>query len=128
MVNKGLYYELVISQSNNNQNNKDNDEKDEELAKKIQEEIKTRTRSSSLIQRRQSILSIKSNISDISEKENNLIIKKSFFHLPFLFQIFKLNKPEWYYLLLGGIASLLFGALMPVNFLLLFNKIINIFL
>ena len=70
MLNKGLYYELVLTQSNNNNN--DDDEKDEELAKQLQKEMKTRTRTSSIIQRRQSILSIKSTISDISDKDTDL--------------------------------------------------------
>ena len=94
MLNKDLYYELVLAQSNNN--NDDHDEKDEELAKQFHKEMKTRTRTSSIIQRRQSILSIKSTISDISSDKDtdlNEHIKKktSLFYLPFLFSFFFLS-------------------------------------
>lgn len=121
MLSKGLYYELVSAQSDNEKSktNEKEDELDEELAKQIQEEMKTRNRSTSIAARRQSIISVKSVTSDFDEKQFNLNDnnqdKKSFFHLPFIFKIAKLNTPEWYYLLLGGIASLLFGCVMPVR-------------
>ena len=111
MVKKGLYYELVLAQSNNDTVN---DEQDEQLAKQLQDEIKTRTRASSIAQRRQSIISIKSTVSDAFDKDADGEIKKSFFRMPFLFKVMKLNKSEWHYLLFGSFASLLYGAMMPV--------------
>jgi len=115
MANKGLYYELVLAQSNNDKTQA-SDEQDEFLAKQIQEETKTRTRASSIAQRRQSIVSVKSHNSDATEIDSQEIIKKSFFRIPFIFKVIQLNKSEWHYLLLGSIASLFFGAMMPVNF------------
>lgn len=38
--------------------------------------------------------------------------KQPFFHVPFMFEIMKLNKSEGYYLLIGGLASVAFGALV----------------
>ena len=115
MANKGLYYELVLAQSNNDKTQA-SDEQDEFLAKQIQEETKTRTRASSIAQRRQSIVSVKSHNSDATEIDSQEIIKKSFFRIPFIFKVIQLNKSGWHYLLLGSIASLFFGAMMPVNF------------
>lgn len=118
MEKKGLYYELVNAQSEN-----DNDQDDpfeEELAKQAAADIKTRHHHSGTPARRQSILSIKSQVSDISQEEFNVNEHqesriRSFFRLPFIFKVAKLNAPEWFYLLLGGLASLVFGAVMPVR-------------
>lgn len=40
---------------------------------------------------------------------------KKKFKMPFFFKILKLNSPEWFYLFLGGVASLCTGAVMPVR-------------
>ncbi|CAF5046237.1 unnamed protein product, partial [Rotaria socialis] len=42
--------------------------------------------------------------------------------MPFLFKILRLNSPEWLYLVIGGFASLVFGAVMP-SFALVFSEV-----
>ena len=130
MQKKGLYYELVIAQSEKEKDkHADSDNEDlleEELAKKQLESTKHRARSQSrrmsLVLRRSSIVSAKSNVSEaISESGNDLEhladleTNKKRFKMPFFFKILKLNSPEWFYLLLGGLASLCTGAVMPVR-------------
>ncbi|CAF1305591.1 unnamed protein product [Adineta ricciae] len=115
---KGLYYELVNAQSENEQSKEnDNDNQfEEELAQQLQFEMIARNRSASNPMRRASIVSIKSSKSDVSEHMNddsNETEKKSCLRVPFIFKITKLNFPEWHYLLIGEIASLIFGAIMP---------------
>lgn len=129
MQKKGLYYELVIAQS----------EKEKEKAKGIdsdqENEMEERlavqaamnrprraSRRMSIMQRRFSIISVKSVasevISETGEELGNLdeVEVKPFFTKPFLIKIMQLNSPEWLYLLLGGLASLAYGAVMPVSF------------
>ena len=72
------------------------------------------------MQKQASRISVKSVASDAdSDTGNNLQIvdetkKSSRCRTPFIFEVVKLNSPEWYYLLLGGIASLAFGGVTPV--------------
>ena len=134
MQKKGLYYELVIAQSEKEKEKEQErekgmdsdkeDEMDERLAKQAAEAAKNRqrrpSRRMSIIQRRSSIVSVKSAISEgASESGEDLanlqdVEKSSGFRMPLMFRVMKLNSPEWFYLLIGGIASLAFGAVMPV--------------
>jgi ABC-type multidrug transport system ATPase subunit len=134
MQKKGLYYELVIAQSEKEKEKEkerekgidsDNeDETDERLAKQAVEAAKNRqrrpSRRMSIMLRRSSIVSVKSAISEgISETGEDLgniddVEKQRRFRMPLMLKILKLNSPEWMHLLLGGIASLAFGAVMPV--------------
>jgi ABC-type multidrug transport system ATPase subunit len=134
MQKKGLYYELVIAQSEKEKEKEKErekgidsdkeDEMDEKLAKQASEAAKNRqrrpSRRMSIMLRRSSIVSAKSAISEgISESGEELanlqdLEKPARFRMPLMFKVIKLNGPEWHYLLIGGIASLAFGAVMPV--------------
>lgn len=127
MQRKGLYYELVTAQSEKERNkgkDPDSDREDqmeEELARlAATEPIRPRTRRASTMLRRSSVVSAKSVASEISDAGHELSMieetqKKPFFRTPLLVKVAKLNSPEWFYLLLGGIASLASGAVMPVS-------------
>ena len=132
MRKKGLYYELVIAQSEKegekerqHANSDKEDEMEEELAKQVLEETKQRARRSSrrmsISMRRSSIVSVKSNVSEAVSESGNEIDnlgqneEKSGFRTPIVFKVMKLNSPEWFYLLLGAIGSLASGAMMPVR-------------
>ena len=52
--------------------------------------------------------------------------KKRRFRAPFIFRILKLNAPEWYWIVLGAISSLAYGAIQPL-FALFFAKIYGLF-
>jgi hypothetical protein len=131
MQKKGLYYELVIAQSEKEKekakakelDSDKEDELEEELVRKANEVAKTKasesSRRMSIMLRRSSIVSAKSISSEISESGNDAQIidekeKEPLFRMPFLVKVTRLNAPEWYYLLIGGIASLAVGAVMPV--------------
>jgi ABC-type sugar transport system ATPase subunit len=135
MQKRGLYYELVIAQSEKEKEKDDErrgkevdsdkeDELEEELTRQANELSKIRTlqqaRRASIMLRRSSIISAKSVGSDAPSESGNdaqipdQIEKQTRYKTPFFFKVLRLNAPEWYYLVLGGIASLIFGAVMPV--------------
>ncbi|CAF0902236.1 unnamed protein product [Adineta steineri] len=137
MQNKGLYYELVTAQSEKEKEkeleneNDPEDELEEELAKQAIAPTKPKSRrlsrQISTALRRASIVSAKSVTSETSESGNdaNLIKdeeKQSGFRMPIIFQVMRLNAPEWFYLVIGGIASLGYGAVTPA-FSLIFSSI-----
>jgi ABC-type proline/glycine betaine transport system ATPase subunit len=134
MQKKGLYYELVIAQSEKEKEKQMEKEKgidsdnenevEERLAKQATEAAKNRqrrpSRRMSIMLRRSSIVSAKSTASDgVSESGGDLgtiddTEKETGFKTPLMIQVLQLNSPEWYYLVVGGIASLAFGGMMPV--------------
>jgi ATP-binding cassette subfamily B (MDR/TAP) protein 1 len=122
MQKKGLYYELVIAQSEKEKekSSEKEDEMDEILAKQAAESKSRARRPSrrmSIMLRRSSIVSVASEFHTETGddlKINGQLDEKNRFKTPFMFKIAKLSSPEWYYLLLGGIASLAVGAVMPV--------------
>jgi len=131
MQKKGLYYELVIAQSEKEKEKEkkevDSDKEDEieeALAKQVNESTKNQTRRPSrrmsITLRRSSIVSVKSAMSEgVSESGNDVqtvdsIEEPAGFSTPIMLKIARLNSPEWFYLLIGGIASLMSGAVMPV--------------
>ncbi|CAF2728582.1 unnamed protein product [Rotaria sp. Silwood2] len=136
MQRKGLYYELVTAQSEKEKEKEVDSDKEneieEELARQAGELIKHRirrpSRRMSIMLRRTSIISVKSIASEInSETGHDLgamddVEEKPFFSMPFLFKVLRLNSPEWFYLLIGAIASLIFGAVTPV-FSLIFSNV-----
>jgi ABC-type multidrug transport system ATPase subunit len=127
MQRKGLYYELVTAQTEKEQakqtevdSDKENDMEEELARLAAADKPKIKTRRLSIMQRRSSIISVKSVTSEISDPGNELGIideteKPTFCSKPFIFKILGLNSPEWAYLLIGCIASLVFGAIMPVS-------------
>jgi hypothetical protein len=117
MQRKGLYYELVTAQSEKERAKEKTVDSDQE--EQMEAEL-ARARRKSLLLRRTSVMSTKSVNSEtsIGGHELDLIESKkerSFCRTPFMVQILKLNSPEWFYLLVGSIASLIYGGLMPVS-------------
>ncbi|CAF0982646.1 unnamed protein product [Adineta steineri] len=107
MKNKGLYYGLV-----NKQGADEHYESSSEIDTKEETKIKqsyTRTLSSIHEKTRELNDSIEEKeIDDSMEKK-----QKKQFHLLLMFQILKFNIPEWHWILIGSIASLLFGVIQP---------------
>ncbi len=52
--------------------------------------------------------------------------KKKRFRTPFMFRILKLNAPEWSWILLGAIGSIIYGASQPI-FALFFSFVYGLF-
>jgi hypothetical protein len=116
MQQKGLYYELVTAQS---EKEPDSDPEDENKAEEsMTNKTRRQSRRMSNVLRRSSLISEKSVASDgLSESGNDIettATTEKLSRMPILFQALKLNSPEWFYLLLGTIASLIFGGIMPV--------------
>ena len=137
MQHKGLYYELVTTQSEKEKEAEVDpdldDENKEELTELTDESTTQKTRRVSNILRRSSIISAKSVVSEVTSESGNdaettaNTEKKSQSRMPILFEVLQLNSPEWFYLLLGGIASLIFGGIMPVcKYLMIYFVIIVI--
>lgn len=53
-------------------------------------------------------------------------LKKKFFRLPFMMRMLKFNAPEWPWILLGTIFSIVYGAVQPL-FALFFAQIYGLF-
>jgi hypothetical protein len=127
MQRKGLYYELVTAQSEKESlkgNDPDSDKEDmmeEELARMATaNKSKGKTRRMSMMLRRSSVVSVKSITSETSDTGKDVdaldeMENKSCCTTPFILKVLRLNAPEWIYLLLGSIASLFSGAVMPVG-------------
>ena len=118
MQRKGLYYELVTAQSEKERTKEKTVDSDQE--EQMEEEDLARARRKSLQLRRTSIISTKSLNSETSIGGHESAViesekKRSCCRTPFLLQILKLNSPEWFYLLVGSIASLICGGQMPVS-------------
>ncbi len=54
---------------------------------------------------------------DLAGLSNN----RKWFHIPFIFKILKFNTPEWYWILLGTIVSLVYGSSSPLYGLIFAN-------
>ncbi|CAF5007439.1 unnamed protein product, partial [Rotaria socialis] len=134
MQHKGLYYELVTAQTEKEKEVESDieNEMEETLARQAGESIKHKMRRPprrmSIMMRRSSIVSVKSVISETTSEtgHDGVIVedaeRKPSFSMPFLFKILRLNSPEWLYLVIGGFASLVFGAVMP-SFALVFSEV-----
>ena len=85
---------------------------EEQLAKQAVESTKNRprrqSRRMSIMQRRSSIVSVKSVNSEADQEPDDIdeIEQKPFFRMPFIMKIARLNSPEWFYLLIGGMLHL----------------------
>ncbi|CAF1394040.1 unnamed protein product [Adineta ricciae] len=135
MQHKGLYYELVIAQSEKEQEKVDNeieDDFEEELtraaSKSAKEKPHSAIRRASITLRRSSIISAKSGISEAGSELGDHFEtdqndeKRSRFRMPTILKVLRLNAPEWFYLVLGGIASLVYGGITPA-FSLIFSEV-----
>jgi hypothetical protein len=124
MQKRGLYYELVIAQSEKEKEKEkekqlDSDKEDELEEELVRKAARQTSRRMSIMLRRSSIVSAKSVASETSEAGNDAQTiddtkKGSRSKMPLMLQVIRLNSPEWYHLVLGGMASLVVGALMPV--------------
>lgn len=127
MQRKGLYYELVTAQSENDKSKIKDDDSDTDVLPKIhpahQSSEKNHSKNnptSVAALRRASLISthsIASQISDLPVDDANAdkASQKSCCSTPFFFKVLQLNAPEWPYLVIGAFASLVFGAVMPVG-------------
>jgi ABC-type multidrug transport system fused ATPase/permease subunit len=52
---------------------------------------------------------------------DDLSHNKGFFHRPFIYKILKLNTPEWRWILLGTIVSIVYGGVTPLYGLIFAN-------
>ncbi|CAF4868056.1 unnamed protein product, partial [Rotaria sp. Silwood1] len=128
MEYKGLYYELVTAQMQKEKEKEvdpDIDKEDDEVEREF-----VRERSFHKIHSKQSIAS--NDDFDENDKEDDKTAsdaqkkKKKRSRTPFVFQIFKLNAPEWPWILMGAVFSLIFGAIQPI-FALFFAQIYGLF-
>ncbi|CAF3842426.1 unnamed protein product, partial [Rotaria sp. Silwood1] len=128
MEYKGLYYELVTAQMQKEKEKEvdpDIDKEDDEVEREF-----VRERSFHKIRSKQSIAS--NDDFDENDKEDDKTApdaqkkKKKRSRTPFVFQIFKLNAPEWPWILMGAVFSLIFGAIQPI-FALFFAQIYGLF-
>nr|QNH67866.1 ATP-binding cassette transporter subfamily B member 1 X2 [Brachionus rotundiformis] len=111
MSKKGLYYKLVLTQ----QTGMDSQTTLRNIKPTIDEKPSIKE---------QALETEKSNLSDLNEKEVDK--KKDKKKDVSMFKVFKLNAPEWYFILLGSLASLISGAIQPA-FSIVFSKAIAIF-
>jgi ATP-binding cassette, subfamily B (MDR/TAP), member 1 len=89
---KGIFYNLVINQQNNNLQVADKKEVS------LLREIKDST----------------SNYNDKQNNKNIVVIKdKNELNFSVIKRLFLINKPEWIYILIGCIASIIAGGIMP---------------
>ncbi|CAF1561503.1 unnamed protein product, partial [Rotaria magnacalcarata] len=124
MDRKGLYYELVTAQQ---RKEKDEDEDmldDDKQVQLLKKNYPRHLRTLSLV----SAKSAGSDVSDMEENdsENVEIKNKKCCHQPFIFKILKLNLPEIYWIIIGCIASIIFGAITPI-FSFFFSQIYALF-
>ncbi|CAF4170856.1 unnamed protein product, partial [Rotaria sordida] len=127
MKHKGLYYELVITQTQKEeQADLDSDQEDD----KMEEEFVRQRLVNCNLSKQSGIV-----IDDLDKNDENdeettfddpLKEKKERFRTSLILTILKLNAPEWVWLLLGGISSLISGATQPL-FALFLTKIFSLF-
>ncbi|CAF4062772.1 unnamed protein product [Rotaria sordida] len=127
MKHKGLYYELVITQTQKEeQADLDSDQEDD----KMEEEFVRQRLVNCNLSKQSGIV-----IDDLDKNDENdeettfddpLKEKKERFRTSLVLTILKLNAPEWVWLLLGGISSLISGATQPL-FALFLTKIFSLF-
>ena len=106
----GLYYELVMAQNEKEKGSKSNETEDALTREATANEMPHGSRRMS---RR---ISTGSAILEVTNEERNNVERKksSFCSSPFILTVLRLNAPEWFYLLLGAIGSLVVGGAMPV--------------
>ncbi|XP_055387506.1 multidrug resistance protein homolog 49-like [Condylostylus longicornis] len=118
MKKKGYYYDLV------NTNKKDDDEDDEEdSSDESQGKSEAEKPHRAKLESNNSVLSAgEDNEAHVDEEE--LYTKNEKYKVSFM-RLMKLNKPEWPYILVGGIAAILHGSSLPI-FAILFGEFYGI--
>ncbi|UJR37711.1 hypothetical protein I4U23_030406 [Adineta vaga] len=129
MEKRGLYYELVTTQTQKEKEKEadpDSDKEEDEVEKEF-----VRQRSTKRTISKQS--SVSANDFDEEDDDDDITAsadpskkKRKFLRTPFVFRIFKYNAPEWYWILLGSVSSLIFGAMQPL-FALFFAQVYGLF-
>ncbi|CAF3805471.1 unnamed protein product [Adineta steineri] len=115
MKRKGLYYELVTTQTEKAPEESDSESETEE-DDASNEYVWTQQLQANRKISKQSMHSggnsdgYNENADDTSPDD---ISKNKYFHIPFLFKISKFNAPEWYWILLGTFTSLGYGIIQP---------------
>ncbi|UJR08520.1 hypothetical protein I4U23_012783 [Adineta vaga] len=115
MKKKGLYYDLVTTQTQKDEHETESDSDDED-----ETEDCILARQMSVARTISKISAISSANSDGWDHHTDPVISKrnsnylKYFYKPFLFEMFKYNISEWHWILLGIISSLLFGASQPL--------------
>lgn len=104
MEQKGLYYTLVLGQIDKGQKfeeKTDSDHQEESVDQQISDDVET-----------------ESDVNDseevVDESSTTKKIKRRRLIPGFLLSLLRLNAPEWSFILIGSIASLLLGATSPV--------------
>nr|AEQ19307.1 p-glycoprotein [Brachionus orientalis]AEQ19309.1 p-glycoprotein [Brachionus orientalis] len=115
MSKKGLYYKLVITQ----QASMDS----QASLRKVNPTIDENSKLDSI--KENILMSEKSNEFDSKENEEKEEKKEKKKDVS-MFQVLKLNGPEWYFIVIGCLASLISGAVQPA-FSIVFSKAIFIF-
>ncbi|KAK6165545.1 hypothetical protein SNE40_022454 [Patella caerulea] len=129
MALKGIYYQLVMNQTNEKEKETDKEDISEEAA--IEEEIEFLIRRDSMRRsgkfnksitkrspdKKQSITRVEDSTETEDEKEN-----KGFGFI----RMVRMNAPEWYYILIGCVAALLNGSVQPA-FAIIFSEVLNVF-
>lgn len=128
IAKKGVYYDLVKAQELNTHKEKDDDDEEkedddnvtnnEEVGINFDEDNKS-TQLKKIITKDSTTKSIKSLEEEIKEKEEKYKHTKA----PFS-RLFKLNKPELLFIIIGTIASAVNGTIFPL-FALLFSAILS---
>ncbi|CAF4719410.1 unnamed protein product, partial [Rotaria sp. Silwood2] len=117
MKKNGQYNEFVTAQ----QQAETNDEKDES---DDEEHLTSNNKSHYDLQHATSMISIKSKISNksINVDDEGVVVNNSrYCRWPFIFKILRLNLPELHWIIIGSIASLIFGGITPLFALFISN-------
>ncbi|CAF4606246.1 unnamed protein product [Rotaria sp. Silwood2] len=117
MKKNGQYNEFVTAQ----QQAETNDEKDES---DDEEHLTSNNKSHYDLQHATSMISIKSKISNKSiniDAEGVVVNNSRYCRWPFIFKILRLNLPELHWIIIGSIASLIFGGITPLFALFISN-------
>ncbi|CAF4190129.1 unnamed protein product [Rotaria magnacalcarata] len=128
MTHRGLYFELVMAQTQKEAEQKCGDEEDDVVEREFVR------RSSSIVANAKVLQKASIPVDDLFENldqddealANALWNNDSLLRIPFAFKILKFNAPEWPWILLGTIGSIVFGAVQPA-FALFFAKIYGLF-
>ncbi|CAF0788245.1 unnamed protein product [Adineta ricciae] len=129
MEKRGLYYELVTAQTEKEKEKEDNPDSDNEDDEAEKEFVRQKSAKRSIS--KQSSISV----NDLEDDDDDIddavesadpSKKKKRFRTPFIFKILKFNAPEWPWIVLGVISSLLYGAMQPL-FALFFAQIYSLF-
>ena len=143
IASKGLYYELVMAQTQNDEHPESADEEEEDddevereqiirqQSRKNDKQVSGRDeRCFSLVNRsisKQSTGSVDEEEDEDDQNEPTTAENPTNrFRVPFFFRILQLNAPEWRWILLGSICSLLNGAVQP-TFALIFSHVFRSF-